>query len=178
MYGVRIASGPTSAPSSAPRTMADFELPIRAAHIGWTAYDPRVWAGAVNPETKLLMLTGEAFDHGFGRVRLQADSVNERSRAAILKLGAQFEGVLRRARLRADGSLSGTAVYSILDDEWPAVRAGLEAAWPPLLRHSSVSYSRVETSPAGFSSCRSPGHSSPEQRERRPDRRGGTTTPS
>jgi RimJ/RimL family protein N-acetyltransferase len=106
--------------------MGDFELPSRATHIGWTAYDPRVWAGAVNPETKLLMLT-EAFEHGFARVRLQADAVNARSRAAIEKLGAQFEGVLRRARLRADGTLSGTAVYSILDDEWPAVRAGLEA---------------------------------------------------
>lgn len=126
VYGIRIASGPAAGTLVGTSTMADFDLPLAGTHIGWTAYDPRVWAGAVNPETKLLMLT-EAFEHGFGKVRLQADAVNERSRAAILKLGAQFEGVLRRARLRADGSLSGTAVYSILDDEWPGVRAGLEA---------------------------------------------------
>lgn len=125
VYGIRIASGPSEGTLVGTSTMADFDLPTAATHIGWTAFDPRVWGTAVNPETKLLML-GEAFDHGFRRVRLQADSVNERSRAAILKLGATFEGVLRNARLRADGSLSGTAVYSILDDEWPAVREGLE----------------------------------------------------
>ena len=80
----------------------------------------------MNPEAKLLML-GEAFDHGFGRVKLQADALNDRSRAAILKLGAKFEGIVRRDRLRADGTWRDTAVYSILIDEWPAVRAGLEA---------------------------------------------------
>lgn len=126
VYGIRIASGPDAGTLVGTSTMADFDLPLRATHIGWTAYDPRVWAGPVNPETKLLMLD-EVFSHGFERLRLQADSVNDRSRAAILKLGAQFEGVLRKARLRADGSLSGTAVYSILDDEWPTVRAALEA---------------------------------------------------
>lgn len=125
VYGVRIASGPDAGTLVGTSTMADFELPIAATHIGWTAYDPRVWAGAVNPETKLLMMQ-EAFDHGFTRVRLQADSQNARSRAAIERLGAQFEGVLRNVRLRADGSLSGTAVYSVLADEWPQVRAGLE----------------------------------------------------
>jgi RimJ/RimL family protein N-acetyltransferase len=125
VYGVRIASGADAGTLVGTSTLTDFELPIAATHIGWTAFDPRVWGTAVNPEAKLLML-GEAFDHGFGKVRLQADSVNARSRAAIEKLGAQFEGVLRRVRLRADGTLSGTAVYSVLDDEWPAVRAGLE----------------------------------------------------
>ncbi len=125
VYGVRIASGPDAGTLVGTSTLGDFDLPIAATHIGWTAFDPQVWASAVNPEAKLLML-GEAFEHGFTRVKLQADSVNERSRAAIEKLGAQFEGVLRRVRLRADGTLSGTAVYSILDDEWPEVRAGLE----------------------------------------------------
>lgn len=124
VYGVRLASGPAAGTLVGTSTMADFDLRVRGTHIGWTAYDPRVWGTAVNPETKLLML-GEAFDHGFERVKLQADSLNARSRAAIERLGAQFEGVLRKARLRADGSLSGTAVYSILDDEWPRVRAGL-----------------------------------------------------
>jgi N-acetyltransferase len=85
-----------------------------------------VWGTAVNPEAKLLLLT-EAFDHGFERVKLQADALNSRSRAAILKLGAQFEGVLRHTNRRADGSWRDTAVYSILAEEWASVRAGLEA---------------------------------------------------
>ncbi|MBU1588938.1 MAG: GNAT family N-acetyltransferase [Actinobacteria bacterium] len=107
-------------------TLGDFDERNEHAHIGWTAYSPETWGTAVNPEAKLLML-GEAFDNGFGRVKLQADVLNDRSRAAILKLGAQFEGVVRRAVPRADGSWRDTAVYSILIDEWPSVRAGLEA---------------------------------------------------
>lgn len=107
-------------------TLGDLDEKREHAHIGWTGYDPRVWATQVNPETKLLML-GLAFDHGYGRVKLQADERNDRSRGAITKLGAQFEGIVRRDVQRADGSWRGTAVYSILADEWPTVRAGLEA---------------------------------------------------
>ena len=107
-------------------TLGDFDEQREHAHIGWTAYNPSVWGGPVNPEAKLLML-GHAFDHGYGRVKLQADSLNDRSRAAILKLGAQFEGIIRRDSLRPDGIWRSTAVYSILKDEWPEVRAGLEA---------------------------------------------------
>lgn len=107
-------------------TLGDFDEQREHAHIGWTAFTPNVWGGPVNPEAKLLML-GHAFDHGYGRVKLQADSLNDRSRAAILKLGAQFEGIIRRDSLRPDGIWRSTAVYSILADEWPAVRAGLEA---------------------------------------------------
>jgi len=107
-------------------TLGDFDLANESSHIGWTAYDPALWGTAVNPETKLLML-GEAFDHGFGRVKLQADVLNSRSRAAMLKLGARFEGITRRERPRADGTWRDTAVYSILADEWPEVRAGLLA---------------------------------------------------
>nr|WP_246286929.1 GNAT family protein [Schumannella luteola] len=114
-------------------TLGDLDEHREEVHLGWTGYDPRVWGTAVNPETKLLLL-GHAFAHGYGRVKIQADSANERSRAAILKLGATFEGVLRRDRVRADGTFSGTAVHSILIDEWPAVRAGLEQR---LARHTA-----------------------------------------
>ena len=107
-------------------TLGDFDETRERAHIGWTAYSPSVWGTGVNPETKLLML-GEAFDHGFGRVKLQADALNSRSRAAIAGLGARFEGVVRRDQLRADGTWRDAAVYSIIVDEWPAVRAALEA---------------------------------------------------
>lgn len=107
-------------------TLGDFELDKERAHIGWTAYSPSVWGSAVNPESKLLML-GEAFDHGFGRIKLQADADNARSRAAIAKLGARFEGVTRRDQRRADGTWRDAAVYSIIVDDWPEVRAGLVA---------------------------------------------------
>lgn len=125
-YVARLVAGKDAGTVVGASTLTDFDLDHELAHIGYTAWDPRVWAGPVNPEAKLLML-GEAFDHGFGRVKFQADALNARSRAAILKLGATFEGVLRRHRRRADGSWRDTAVYSILVDEWPAVRERLEA---------------------------------------------------
>ena len=124
-YAVRLRGGPDDGTIVGATKLGDLDLGNESAHIGWTAYDPRVWGTAVNPETKLLLL-GLAFDHGFGRVKLQADAVNARSRAAIERLGARFEGVLRRVQRRPDGSWRDTAVYSILADEWPAVRAGLE----------------------------------------------------
>ena len=125
-YVARLVAGPDSGTVVGASSLADLDLENEHAHIGWTGWHPDTWGGAVNPEAKLLML-GTAFDHGFGRVKLQADALNERSRAAILKLGATFEGITRRDRLRADGTWRDTAVYSILIDEWPAVRAGLEA---------------------------------------------------
>ncbi len=106
-------------------TLGDFDLANGSAHIGWTAYAPEVWGTRVNAEAKRLLL-GTAFDHGLERVKLQADVLNERSRAAILRLGAQFEGVLRHTQPRADGTWRDTAVYSVLREEWPAVRAGLD----------------------------------------------------
>ncbi|MBK4348584.1 GNAT family N-acetyltransferase [Lacisediminihabitans changchengi] len=125
-YAVVLTGGPHDGELVGTSTLSDFMPQWGSTHIGWTAYDPRAWGTAVNAETKLLML-GLAFDHGFERVKLQADSLNERSRAAIAGIGATFEGVLRHDRPRADGSWRDTAVYSILADEWPDVRAGLEA---------------------------------------------------
>ena len=126
VYGIRLIGGDSDGVLVGTSTLGDFDLAKEATHIGWTAYHPSVWATAVNPEAKLLML-GEAFEHGFGRVKLQADALNDRSRAAIAKLCATFEGVLRRERLRADGTFSGTAVFSVLVEEWPRVREGLLA---------------------------------------------------
>ncbi|MFT4124455.1 MAG: GNAT family protein [Microbacteriaceae bacterium] len=126
VYAVRDAAGTVIGTT----TLGDFDLVNEHAHIGWTAYAPEVWGTTVNPECKLLLL-GAAFDHGFGRVKLQADVLNARSRAAILRLGATFEGVTRRDRRRADGSWRDSAIYSILVDEWPRVRAGLQARLDP-----------------------------------------------
>lgn len=107
-------------------TLTDFDEAQGLTHIGWTAYAPSVWGTAVNPEAKLLLLT-LAFDSGYGRVRLMADERNDRSRAAIAKLGATFEGIARRVARRVDGSWCSLAEFSILDEDWPRVRSGLMA---------------------------------------------------
>ena len=123
-FVVRLAAGDGAGQLVGVSTLGDLDEINANAHLGWTAYDPTVWGTAVNPETKLLLL-GFAFDSGYNRVRLQADAINDRSRAAILKLGATFEGIHRKHLLRADGSWRDTAVYSVIDTDWPMIRAGL-----------------------------------------------------
>jgi N-acetyltransferase len=108
-------------------SLAEADLDNERVHLGWTGYGPRWWSGVVNPECKLLLL-GHAFDDcGFGRVKLQTDIRNDRSQAAIARLGATREGVLRRHMRRADGTWRDTVVFSILRDEWPAVADALRA---------------------------------------------------
>lgn len=121
-YLVRTEAGAVVGTSS----IGDIDPAREAAHIGWTAYTPAVWGTPVNPACKLLMLE-HLFAHGCGRVKLQADERNARSRAAILKLGATFEGITRREQPRADGSWRDTAVYSVIIDDWERVREGLLA---------------------------------------------------
>lgn len=95
--------------------------------IGFTTYSPTVWGTVVNPQTKLLLL-GHAFDDlGAGRVQLKTDIRNVRSQQAIARLGATYEGVLRRYQRRADGTVRDTVLFSIIAEEWPTVRARLEA---------------------------------------------------
>ena len=106
-------------------SLGDIDLENERIHLGWTMYGSRWWGTSVNPECKLLLL-GHAFDCGFGRVKIQTDAVNLRSQAAIAKLGATREGVLRRHTKRADGSFRDSVVFSVLAPEWPSVRAGLE----------------------------------------------------
>jgi len=125
-YAVHLVGGPHDGDLVGTSTLGDLELDRESAHLGWTAYDPRVWGTAVNAETKFLLLQA-AFDHGFGRVKIQADAANDRSRAAIAGIGATFEGIIRRDRPRADGSWRDTAVSSVLIEEWPRVRTRLRA---------------------------------------------------
>ncbi|MCC3275496.1 GNAT family N-acetyltransferase [Arthrobacter sp. zg-Y20] len=124
-FAVRLLAGTDAGTVVGTSSLADLELHTESAQLGWTAYSPSVWGTAVNPETKLLLL-GHAFAAGLGRITIQADARNERSRAAISGIGAAFEGIRRRDRRRADGSWRDTAVYSLLAEEWPQVRAGLE----------------------------------------------------
>jgi N-acetyltransferase len=98
----------------------------RRLEIGWTWYAPAVWGTGVNVECKLLLL-GHAFERlGCSRVELKTDARNERSRAAILALGATFEGIFRKHMHQRYG-VRDTAWYSVVDDEWPAVKSRLEA---------------------------------------------------
>jgi RimJ/RimL family protein N-acetyltransferase len=94
-------------------------------HLGSTLYGRRWWGTRVNAETKLLLLAHCFATCGYGRVKIQTDALNTRSQAAIARLGAQREGVLRRDVRREDGTFRDTVVFSVLADEWPAVEAGL-----------------------------------------------------
>jgi RimJ/RimL family protein N-acetyltransferase len=122
-YTARLVSDGTVVGSS---SIGDVDVEHERAHIGWTMWDRPWWGSAVNPEAKLLMLAHCFEDCGMGRVLIQTDILNEHSQAAIAKLGAQREGVLRRHVRRADGSWRDTVLFSILVDEWPAARARLE----------------------------------------------------
>jgi N-acetyltransferase len=94
--------------------------------IGGTWYSASVRGGPVNPSCKLLLMR-HAFACGAERVELKTDSENAHSRAAILKLGAQFEGIHRHHMRRPWGGWRDTAWYSVLREEWPSVEAKLES---------------------------------------------------
>ncbi len=108
-------------------SLMDVDVANERTHIGSTLYHPDHWGGVVNPATKLLLLAHAFDDCGFGRVKIQTDALNTRSCAAIAKLGATREGVLRRHIRRGDGTFRDTVVFSILRDEWPGVRERLQA---------------------------------------------------
>ena len=105
-------------------------LNIEEAHrkleIGSTWYEPAVWAGVVNPECKFLLMRHAFETLKFHRVEFKTDARNARSRAAILKLGAREEGIFRKHMIMADGHVRDSVWFSVIDDEWPAVKAGLE----------------------------------------------------
>jgi N-acetyltransferase len=108
-------------------TYMNIEADVPRLEIGstWTARSAQ--GTAVNPESKLLLL-GHAFETlGCLAVEFRTHWHNRRSRAAIERLGAKQDGVLRNHRRMPDGSLRDTVVYSVTDREWPAVRAGLRA---------------------------------------------------
>jgi ribosomal-protein-alanine N-acetyltransferase len=99
----------------------------RALEIGFTWLAKSLHGSAVNPECKLLLLRHAFEGQQALRVQLKTDRRNEQSQRAIEKLGAVREGVLRKQMIMPDGHVRDTVMYSITDDEWPDVRAGLEA---------------------------------------------------
>jgi RimJ/RimL family protein N-acetyltransferase len=101
-------------------------LEHRRLEIGWTWVAPAWQRTGANREAKLLML-GHAFDVlGCRRVEFKTDSLNEPSRTALLGIGAQFEGIFRNHMVMPGGRMRHSAWYSVIDEEWPAVRSGLE----------------------------------------------------
>lgn len=102
-------------------------VPGPRVEVGHTVYARRVWGTSVNPGRKPLLF-GHAFEEWtLERVALRRDHRNARSHAAIARLGATFEGTLRRFRPAADGTIADVDYFSVVREEWPAVRAGLEA---------------------------------------------------
>ena len=95
--------------------------------IGWTWLAADAQRTAVNSEAKLLMLTHAFETWHVHAVRLQTDARNERSRNAIMRIGARFDGVVRVSRVASDGIIRDTAVFSIIEAEWPEAKARLQA---------------------------------------------------
>ncbi|MEU5128746.1 GNAT family N-acetyltransferase [Streptomyces mobaraensis] len=93
--------------------------------IGGTWYGREYWRTAVNTESKLLLLTHAYEELSMGRVYWKIDHLNERSQAAVRRLGAVHEGTLRRHRQRPDGSWRDSVQFSMLREEWPSVRERL-----------------------------------------------------
>jgi len=107
-------------------TYLDIDRHHNTLEIGSTYYAPAFRGGAVNPSAKRLLLA-HAFDAGAHRVQFRVDAANARSRAAVLKLGAVQEGILRHDKITWTGRKRSTVHFSILAEEWPLVRDRLDA---------------------------------------------------
>ncbi|MEJ0005183.1 MAG: GNAT family protein [Steroidobacteraceae bacterium] len=106
-------------------TFMNIDAANRHVEIGSTWYRKRVQRSALNTECKLLLL-GHAFDRlNCIAVEFRTHFFNQQSRAAIERLGAKLDGILRQHQIAGNGTLRDTCVYSILDREWPAVKAHL-----------------------------------------------------
>lgn len=100
--------------------------PNRSLEIGWTWLSPAVWRTSVNTECKFLLLRHAFETLGAIRVQIKTDRRNLRSQQAIERLGATKEGVLRKHVILHDGYVRDSVFYAILDEEWAAVKSGLE----------------------------------------------------
>ncbi|MDI1250944.1 MAG: GNAT family protein [Lacunisphaera sp.] len=105
----------------------DIRRANRGLEIGNTWLATEAQRTPINTEAKLLQLRYAFETLGAWRVQLKTDERNERSRAAIARIGAKFEGILRKYQARHDGFVRNTAMFSITAEDWPAVKAGLEA---------------------------------------------------
>lgn len=98
----------------------------RVVEIGNTWLNPRAWGTDANTEAKYLLMRHAFEDEGYLRVEFKTDAANERSRPALEKVGATFEGVARKHALVRGGQRRDSAWYAVIDDDWPEVKAALE----------------------------------------------------
>jgi N-acetyltransferase len=98
----------------------------RVVEIGNTWLTPEAWGTGVNAEAKLLLMQHAFESEGFLRVEFKTDASNERARAALAALPAEFEGVFRKHMLVRGGERRDSAWYAVIDDDWPAVKANLQ----------------------------------------------------
>lgn len=103
----------------------DFSESHRQVEIGHTWLTPAVWRTAINTESKYLLLQYCFERLDLVRVQLKTDGRNTRSQAALTRIGATREGVLRKHRVLPDGYIRDTVMYSVISEEWPTVRARL-----------------------------------------------------
>ena len=108
-------------------TFMNIDQPNRRLEIGSTWMGTAAHGTGINPAAKLLLLTRAFESLNCIAVEFRTHASNAQSRAAIAKLGATQDGILRHHQLWRDGSIRDTVVFSILDSEWPQVRAGLAA---------------------------------------------------
>jgi RimJ/RimL family protein N-acetyltransferase len=97
----------------------------RVVEIGNTWVVPAAWGTGANVEAKLLLLQHAIEDEGYLRVEFKTDAANDRSRAALAALPAEFEGVFRKHMLVRGGERRDSAWYAVIDDDWPQVKANL-----------------------------------------------------
>lgn len=110
---------------------ANIDRVHRRVEIGWT-WVAKPWQRTpVNTEAKYLLLRHAFETLGCIRVELKTDSLNEKSRAAILRIGARQEGIFRNHMITASGRIRHTVYFSIVDNEWPAVKARFEQRLKP-----------------------------------------------
>lgn len=105
----------------------DIRRANRGLEIGNTWLAPEAQRTAINTEAKFLQLRHAFEELGAWRVQLKTDERNERSRTAIARIGARFEGILRKYQARHDGYVRNTAMFAVTAEDWPDVKAALEA---------------------------------------------------
>lgn len=99
----------------------------RVLEIGNTWVAPAAWGTGANTEAKYLLMRHAFEDEGFLRVEFKTDATNGRARAALAGLPSEFEGVFRKHMVVRGGERRDSAWYAVIDDDWPVVKASLEA---------------------------------------------------
>jgi len=104
----------------------DIDMRNKKLEIGWTFVAQPFWRTHVNTECKYLLFSYAFEELRFNRVQLKGEAINLRSRAAMERIGAKYEGTLRAFRIHKSGAIRDTSFYSVIAPEWPALKKRLE----------------------------------------------------